>query len=331
MFKPFTEGVANPEAAALQNKAEAVNRMASELPDPGQKLEPAVNSLGGLSDAGENRQSGRQVEFHRMEGAGKFMIGELTDRRPETVETASIFPEPQGRPDIKTLENPVHAAESQSTERSAVDGISGAQTFRDGRSVRPDVITTENRVSDAAEIDPAETRAEAIGRTDDFGTQPEHPAGKATMENRVTEREEEPLHAALEHLMDDADDIAASPESASDSRREAISEIPAQNGPEGRSTELPRQTLEHRVSDQPEDNGRTPIGSKLPEGRLNPAIFDAASFRAPEAVRTTLENRIADPAERTDAPEDVRATLTNQIEADSSGRFTVYGSEETDA
>ena len=79
---------------------------------------------------------------------------------------------------------------------------------------------------------------------------------------------------------------------------------------------------------------RTLIGSKLPEGRLNPAIFntDAPFSSAPEdAFRTTGENRLTDAEGTAEAAAPSRINLTNQMASDHPGRFTVYGPEDIDA
>lgn len=330
MFKSFTEGLANPEAASLQNKTETVNRMATELPDPEKKLEPAVNTFegGNRNDVSLNRHNGKELLLNQTEGAGKFIIGEPVESAQTSPEAVRMSPTGNFHPEKTTMEYRI-PAESGGRQ----DGGRTTAVFVDGDLSNPREPGSDKK--SLVNQDFTGRFTEGIGSTESPAvTSPaamrierEPGSDKTTLENQGNENREEPLHATLENLFDQphANDTT---ESAADVR------IPPINETEASRAELPRATLEHRFSDAPMDGGRTLIGSKLPEGRLNPAIFntDAHFSPAPEtAFRTTGENRLTDAEGTAEAAAPSRINLTNQMASDHPGRFTVYGPEDIDA
>lgn len=330
MFKSFTEGLANPEAASLQNKTETVNRMATELPDPGQKLEPAVNTFesGNRNDVSRNPQNGKELLLNQTEGAGKFIIGEPVDPAQTSPEAARMSPTGNFHPEKTTMEYRIPADEGdiQESVRTTAPFANGDRfSEREPGSDKKNLVNQDftGRFTEGI----GSTESPSVTAPAAMRIEREPGSDKTTLENRGNENREEPLHAALEHLFDQphANDTT---ESAADVR------IPPINETEASRAELPRATLEHRFSDAPDDGGRTLIGSKLPEGRLNPAIFntDAPFFPAPEtAFRTTGENRLTDAEGTAEAAAPSRINLTNQMASDNPGRFTVYGPEDIDA
>ena len=294
MFKSFTEGLVNPEAAALQNKLETVNRTATELPAPGQKLEPAVNAIESTRDTGApvTLQDGRQVRFHPTGGEGRFVMGEVTDR-----------------------ENPTEEA-----------GL-----FHLGRDLGPDKVTMEHELSPAAAVsgEAARTRTTGAHEVGSAHDARELSPDKVTMEHPMGGRTEEPLHATLEHLMDRAEEVTGPEDTV---RTHGTNELPTDGEVAQPRVELPKTTLEHRFTDAPEDGSRTTIGNKLPEGRLNPAIFgtDAAALRTSETIRATGEHLMAQaPSEINDGS--LRTASPHELSGDNpAGRFTAYGQEDNE-
>ncbi len=337
MFKSFTEGLVNPEAASLQNKTETVNRMATELPDPGQKLEPAVSTLGGnnRNDVSLNRHNGKELLLNQTEGAGKFIIGEPVESAQASADAVRMPSPGNLGPGKTTMEYRIPADEGdiQESVRTTAPFANGDRfSEREPGSDKKNLLYQEvpnGRFADGYES----AESTAVNGPGEIRIEHEPAPDKTTLENRGIESNEPPLHSTLEHLFDQphANETTGS---AADVRIPLINEPSVLDSEDAPRAELAKTTLEHRFSDAPDDGGRTLIGSKLPEGRLNPAIFntDAPFSPAPEdAFRTTGENRLTDAEGTAEAAAPSRINLTNQMASDHPGRFTVYGPEDIDA
>ena len=335
MFKSFTEGLVNPEAAALQNKLETVNRTATELPAPGQKLEPAVNAIESTRDTGApvTLQDGRQVRFHPTGGEGRFVMGEVTDRENPTEEAGLFHLGRDLGPDKVTMEHELSPAAAVSGEaaRTRTTGAHEVGSARDARELSPDKVTMQHELypADAVSGEAARTRTTGAHEVGSAHDARELSPDKVTMEHPMGGRTEEPLHATLEHLMDRAEEVTGPEDTV---RTHGTNELPTDGEVAQPRVELPKTTLEHRFTDAPEDGSRTTIGNKLPEGRLNPAIFgtDAAALRTSETIRATGEHLMAQaPSEINDGS--LRTASPHELSGDNpAGRFTAYGQEDNE-